>query len=774
MATTADDGSYSMYTNGCAPGSAALSVEGYATPAGATLLSVAVPPTGKPVIDGVVNIDPLTTLLAYDVAGMIASPTPPASSADVLALLPQATAAQVQQATTNILTASLLTNLQVKYGVATTGISLTSTPFTADGRGLDAFFDAYTLTAPSAGSVQITSAMSGLTVSVSLPAAATSPATVTSSVSYAVGGSISGLSGGSLTLLLNGANPLTVTSGGVFTFPNRVSATYAVTVGSQPAGETCTVSNGSGAGLSGNVSNVAVTCSVDSYGIAGTVSGLASGGQVVLSNNGADPTTVTADGAFSFSTPVAYGGSYSVTVTAQPTGQICTASNGSGTQVTDDVSNVSIVCSAETYTIGGTVSGLTGGATVTLDDNGGDALTVTANGAFTFATPVAFGGNYSVTVGTQPAGATCSVTDGTGTNLAGDVSNVQIACAIAGVAYIYVPNYGSGNVLGYEYNFATGASTSIPGSPFAAGTQDRWLTANAAGTFLYVTNEGSNTISAYTIDRTSGALTPVAGSPYPTGSQPSSVTLNPAGTFAYVANSQGASVSAFSIDQSSGALTPVPGSPFPAGTIPTKIAINPAGTLAYVANQNGSDVSAYSIDQTTGALTEISGSPFSLGSESPYGITVNPAGTVLYVANWQASVSAFTIDPGTGSLTAVAGSPFSTTGATGVTGWGAQSVTVNPAGTFAYVGSGNGGPLVTFSIDSVTGALTLLTSESYGQGGVDYAVIGSSGSRAFVSNALNLTIGVAAIDSTTGALTDQSGSPFSVGARPYDIAVVQP
>ena len=43
-----------------------------------------------------------------------------------------------------------------------------------------------------------------------------------------------------------------------------------------------------------------------------------------------------------------------------------------------------------TYTIGGTVSGLTGTGLV-LADNGGDNLPVTANGAFTFATPVTSG-----------------------------------------------------------------------------------------------------------------------------------------------------------------------------------------------------------------------------------------------------------------------------------------------------------------------------------------------------------------------------------------------
>ena len=61
-----------------------------------------------------------------------------------------------------------------------------------------------------------------------------------------------------------------------------------------------------------------------------------------------------------------------------------------------------------TYSVGGTVSGLTG--TVVLQDNGGDNLSVTANGSFSFPAKLASGAAYSVTVLTQPSGQTCAVT----------------------------------------------------------------------------------------------------------------------------------------------------------------------------------------------------------------------------------------------------------------------------------------------------------------------------------------------------------------------------
>jgi hypothetical protein len=82
---------------------------------------------------------------------------------------------------------------------------------------------------------------------------------------------------------------------------------------------------------------------------------------------------------------------------------------------------------AATYTVGGTVSGLSG--TVVLQDNGGDNLSVTVNGPFAFATSLAGGAAYSVTVKTNPSGQACTVTSGSGTIGSANVTNVAVACA---------------------------------------------------------------------------------------------------------------------------------------------------------------------------------------------------------------------------------------------------------------------------------------------------------------------------------------------------------
>jgi len=83
------------------------------------------------------------------------------------------------------------------------------------------------------------------------------------------------------------------------------------------------------------------------------------------------------------------------------------------------------------YTVGGTVSGLSNGASVILLDNGVDAKTVNGNGAFTFATALAGGTSYQVTVGTQPAGEVCTVTNGGPAAISANVTNVVVNCAAA-------------------------------------------------------------------------------------------------------------------------------------------------------------------------------------------------------------------------------------------------------------------------------------------------------------------------------------------------------
>jgi len=246
---------------------------------------------------------------------------------------------------------------------------------------------------------------------------------------YAVGGSVSGLSG-TVVLQNNGGNNLTLTAGGSFAFSNPVTygSAYSVSLLTQPSGQTCSVANASGT-VTATVTNVAVTCAYNTYTIGGTLSGLS--GAVVLQNNGGDFLTLVGNGSFTFGTAIAYGSPYAVSVKTQPTGQTCTVTNPSST-VSGTVTNVSVNCASNSYAVGGTVSGLSG--TLVLQNNGGNNLTLTADGSYAFSTPVTYGSAYSVSVLTQPGGQTCTVSNSSGT-ATGTVSNVAVTCTNTPLVY---------------------------------------------------------------------------------------------------------------------------------------------------------------------------------------------------------------------------------------------------------------------------------------------------------------------------------------------------
>ena len=145
-----------------------------------------------------------------------------------------------------------------------------------------------------------------------------------------------------------------------------------------------------------------------------------------------DDLVITADGAFTFDTALFVGNPYAVTVLTQPTGlsQTCSVSNASGTITGADVTNVQIDCTTNTFSIGGTVSGLAGSGLV-LQNNGGDDLAIAADGGFIFATDLADGSAYSVSVQTQPAdlSQTCTVANASGTLMGANVSNIEVTCS---------------------------------------------------------------------------------------------------------------------------------------------------------------------------------------------------------------------------------------------------------------------------------------------------------------------------------------------------------
>ena len=82
------------------------------------------------------------------------------------------------------------------------------------------------------------------------------------------------------------------------------------------------------------------------------------------------------------------------------------------------------------FTVGGTLTGLPAGDTVTLQDNGSDNLTLSTNGTFTFPMALPNGQAYSVTVSGISGGTpiNCTLTNDSGAISGANVTNVSVQC----------------------------------------------------------------------------------------------------------------------------------------------------------------------------------------------------------------------------------------------------------------------------------------------------------------------------------------------------------
>jgi 6-phosphogluconolactonase len=91
--------------------------------------------------------------------------------------------------------------------------------------------------------------------------------------------------------------------------------------------------------------------------------------------------------------------------------------------------------------------------------------------------------------------------------------------------------------------------------------------------------------------------------------------------------------------------------------------VHPSGRFLYASGQGNNTIQAFTIG-TAGTLTPVAGSPFSTGPSgiNPMNMVTDPDGRFLYVADFDAGVggniSAFTVDTNTGALTLITGSPF--------------------------------------------------------------------------------------------------------------------
>ena len=333
------------------------------------------------------------------------------------------------------------------------------------------------------------------------------------------------------------------------------------------------------------------------YTIGGTVSGLTGTG-LVLQDNGGDNLPVSGNGSFTFPTALASGSPYSATVFAQPTGQNCSVTAGSGNVGNANVTNVQVNCStAASFTLALTSMG-TGSGTVTSNPGtincnigAGGALTGTCSNTFASGTSLTLTANALGNSTFVGWGGVCS---SAGANLScNDTINVATNEALTVYATFVAPPsvqqtalkpITAGVVYGQGGNFTTGTSNN--GGVTAGSLSNPWGIAFDPNGNLYVADRNNNRVLFY-----------------PAGSTTATRVYGQNGSFTSTTANLGG-ISADSLNN-----------PYP-------VAVDSSGNL-YVGDGNNNRVLFYPAGSTTATRVYGQNGSFTSGTANNGGITAN-------------------------------------------------------------------------------------------------------------------------------------------------------
>ena len=463
---------------------------------------------------------------------------------------------------------------------------------------------------------------------------------------------------------------------------------------------------------------------------------------------------------------------------------------------------------AQTYTVAVTVSGLTGSGLV-LNDNGADSLTVKSNGVATFATALAGGHAYAVTVATQPTSPaqTCTVANGSGSIGSANVTNVTVSCVVAAFPVNVTVSGLTGSGLVLQNNFGDDLPVSASGTvtfatPVASGNPyqvvvlaqpsnpvQQCTVTNGSGTVtngpittlsvscvarlpagMLTINYNDGSLSLYLVDGVTGQ--PRARGLTRVGPGPTFAVDDGQGRYIYVLNSL-STISAFKGDSATMSLLPIAN--YQAGNGSNSMIVSPNGQTIYVSNGTSGDISAFTIVGSTGTLTAVPGSPFKAGT-NPSSVLADAAGHFAYVVNTGSDdIYTYSVDATSGALTEVANSRVSA----GPTPFDLQ---LHRTGKFAYIASVGSALITGFQVNATTGVLSPIPGSPFATSGVpgdttpfngnrEPLLLHPNGKLLFVRSTQAKTVSVMMIDQVTGALTPAADGPHAVGDGAVGIAL---
>ncbi|MGH6682255.1 MAG: lactonase family protein, partial [Bradyrhizobium sp.] len=309
---------------------------------------------------------------------------------------------------------------------------------------------------------------------------------------YTLGGSITGLTASGL-VLANGSATVSPAAGATtFTFSTALASgtAYDVAVQTQPSGEVCAVTSGTGTVGNSAINTVSVACQPQEFAYA------------------------TGSGIYGYSVDFATGA-----LTALPGNPLANVAT-SGNLLVDPAGHFLFAIEGGNIAVYG-ISATTGALTAVTGSpfsatGQADFLAIDPSGHFLYAAAV-----NSQVFAYSVDGTTGALTTVAGSPYAAGAGPRGVAVDSTG-KFVYVVN--NGTVSAYAINQTSGALAPVSGSPFpagsvagltAAGTQggDCFITADPHSNFVYVydvTDSGA-TISPYAIDTSTGTLTAASG-----------------------------------------------------------------------------------------------------------------------------------------------------------------------------------------------------------------------------------------------------------------------